>query len=301
MFKSPVFFLASPRSYTSLICAMLGQHPETYGFPELNLLVKDTLTEMVRYYQGKSQFQMHGLLRTVSQLYAGEQTRYSIEMAQRWINRRMRCSTAEVYIELCEKIYPLRGVDKSPAYSAAPSHLHRILQTFPNGYFIHLVRHPRAQGNSVMKAGNEGRFAKMTKAYDYSVDPPVIDPQFKWLQVQKRIIKFCKTVPEEQKLLIRGEELLSDPQVNFGKIAHWLGIEWDNDAFEAVTHPQNSPFASLGPVGAPLGNDGNFLRSTGYKPRPIPSSSLDGSLPWRADGKGFIPEVIQLAHEFGYD
>ncbi|NBD32778.1 MAG: sulfotransferase [Cyanobacteria bacterium] len=301
MFKAPLFFLASPRSYTSLTCAMMGQHPEAYGFPELNLLVDDTLAGMIKKFKGKSKFQMHGLLRTVAQLYSGEQTLYSVEMAQRWINRRLDRSTKEIYIELCEKIYPLRGVDKSPAYSSDSRSLYRILKAFPNGYFIHLVRHPRAQGNSVMKAGNEGRFAKMIKAYDYSVYPPVIDPQFKWLQVQNRIREFFKDIPEQQKLVIRGEDLLSEPKIYFGKIAQWLGMNWDDNAFEAITHPQDSPFAGLGPAGATLGNDGNFLRSTGYKKRPIPASSLDGPLSWRNDGKGFIPEVIQLAHEFGYD
>ena len=301
MYNAPLFFLASPRSYTSLTFAMMGQHPEAYGFPELNLLVSDTLEGMLKQFKGKSQFQVHGLLRTVAQLYSGEQTRYSIEMAQRWINRRLYRSTGEIYIELCEKIYPLRGVDKSPAYSSSSESLHRILKTFPNAHFIHLVRHPRAQGNSAMKAGNEGRFAKMIKAYDYSSYPPVIDPQFKWLQVQKRITEFLKSVPEKQKLVLRGEDLLSEPEVYFQKISHWLGMEWNDEAFEAITHPQNSPFSGLGPVGAVLGNDGNFLRSTGYKKRPIPPSSLDGPLAWRSDGKGFIPEVIQLAHEFGYD
>lgn len=301
MYKAPLFFLASPRSYTSLTCAMMGQHPEAYGFPELNLLVSDTIEQMLKYYEGKSKFQIHGLLRTVAQLYGGEQTVNSVQMAQRWINRNFYRSTGEVYIELCEKISPLRGVDKSPAYSSSSQYLHRILRTFPNAYFIHLVRHPRAQGNSVIKAGEEGRFAKMVRAYDYSMYPPVIDPQFKWLQVQKRIREFLKNIPENQKLVLRGEDLLSDPEIYFAKIADWLGMEWDDEAFEAITHPQDSPFAGLGPAGATLGNDGNFLRSTGYKKQVIPPSSLDGPLAWRNDGKGFIPEVIQLAHEFGYN
>ncbi len=301
MFKSPLFFLASPRSYTSLTCAMLGQHPEAYGFPELNLLVEDTLGGVLRKYPGMAKFQLHGLLRTVAQLYSGEQTRFSVEMAHRWIKRRLHCSTTEVYTELCEKIYPLTGVDKSPAYAAESRTLHRILKAFPNAHFIHLVRHPRAQGNSVIKAGEEGRFAKMIRAYDYSQALSIIDPQFKWLQVQKRIMKFLKNVSESQKLLIHGEDLLSDPKLHFGRIFQWLGMSWDDAAFESVTHPQNSPFSSLGPIGATLGNDGNFLRSTGYKQRPIKPSSLDGPLAWRPDGQGFIPEVIQLAHELGYN
>ena len=32
---APLFILAPPRSYTSLFNAMIGQHPEAYGLPEL--------------------------------------------------------------------------------------------------------------------------------------------------------------------------------------------------------------------------------------------------------------------------
>ena len=34
---APLFLLAPPRSYTSLVNAMLGQHPQAFGLPELCL------------------------------------------------------------------------------------------------------------------------------------------------------------------------------------------------------------------------------------------------------------------------
>ena len=46
----------------------------------------------------------HGLLRSVAQLYAGEQTIDSISMAYRWIRSRARQSTAAVFAELLERI-----------------------------------------------------------------------------------------------------------------------------------------------------------------------------------------------------
>ena len=41
--RPPVFILAPPRSYTTLICAMLGQHPELYGLPELHLFIAERM------------------------------------------------------------------------------------------------------------------------------------------------------------------------------------------------------------------------------------------------------------------
>jgi hypothetical protein len=85
----PIFILGAPRSFTSVICTMLGQHPETYGVPELNLFIAETLGQLLERLKGVRQFQMHGLLRSVAQLYSGEQTLLSIDMAHRWILNRL--------------------------------------------------------------------------------------------------------------------------------------------------------------------------------------------------------------------
>src|SRR5947209_5720522 len=45
----PVLILCTPRSCSSVVCAMLGRHPQLYGFPELNLFVFDTVGELWRH------------------------------------------------------------------------------------------------------------------------------------------------------------------------------------------------------------------------------------------------------------
>ena len=42
---APLFLLAPPRSYTSLMNAMLGQHPQAFGLPELCLFNVSTLVD----------------------------------------------------------------------------------------------------------------------------------------------------------------------------------------------------------------------------------------------------------------
>ena len=72
-YKPPLFILGSPRSFTSLICAVLGQNPDAYGVPELNLFITDDIKTLIEELSGYRQIQLHGLLRTVSHLYSGEQ------------------------------------------------------------------------------------------------------------------------------------------------------------------------------------------------------------------------------------
>ena len=77
----PLFILASPRSFTSLTSAMLGQHPETYGVPEINLFYADTIEDILQRLKDEGQARKtHGLLRTIAQLYSGEQSFPAIKM-----------------------------------------------------------------------------------------------------------------------------------------------------------------------------------------------------------------------------
>lgn len=296
----PIFILGAPRSFTSVICAMLGQHPETYGVPELNLFITENLEQLLKRFKGIRQFQIHGLLRTVAQLYALEQTTLSVDMAYRWVLNRTNWSTGDIYLELCHKVAPLRIVDKSPAYTTKPEVLLRIGKTFPNAHYIHLVRHPRSQGESMMKVA-DGTLALLTNSIDYSTKPITIDPQYSWYSMQRNILDFLSTVPPEQQIRLRGEDILSDPRSHFEQLCKWLNLAWDESIYEAMLRPQDSPYACFGPYGVHLGNDPNFLQSPAFRYQSVKLSQLDGYLPWRRDKKDFLPMVLQLAKEFGYE
>ncbi|MEC4986410.1 MAG: sulfotransferase [Oscillatoria sp. PMC 1068.18] len=296
----PLFILGSPRSFTSLLCAMLGQHPQAYGVPELNLFAAETLNDLSEMMVGLRQFQMHGLLRTVAQLYTGEQTITSLEMAQRWLFRRSDRTTGEIYWEICRQVAPLRIVDKSPVYSTKPEILQRIYQSFPDAKFLHLIRHPRSQGKSMMTVA-EGMMTMLSGSIDHSTDPPTVDPQYLWVKMQRNILNFLAEVPPSQQMCLRGEDILSDTRSYFEEISKWLNLDWNESIYESMLHPETSPYACLGPYGAHLGNDPNFLKSPHFSPREIPPNTLVGSLPWRNDGKGFISDVIKLAQELGYE
>ncbi|MBW4664691.1 MAG: sulfotransferase [Chroococcus sp. CMT-3BRIN-NPC107] len=315
MSPQPIFILASPRSFTSLLCAMLGQHPEIYGVPELSLFSADNMEQWLQQLKEQPK-KSHGLLRTVSQLYAGEQTILSIAMARRWMLNRIHYTTGEVYQEICHKVAPLRIIDKSPAYALDTQSLKRIHQAFPGAYYLHLVRHPKPQGESLMKLVPQIRLQKeqqkslvgatrsisplLINCIDNSTSPATIDFQYLWYRMQQRIRDFLQIIPPERQMFLRGEDILNEPRLHFENICQWLGLAWSDSAMNAMLHPEDSPYACFGPYGAHLGNDPNFLGSPVFKQRTVSYSTLEGALPWRSDGGGFLPAVAELAQQLGY-
>lgn len=305
--REPLFVLAPPRSFTSLVGAMLGQHPQMYGFPELNLFMAETMDEFWRGTDGeggrKSAFwpvMRHGLLRAVAQLYAGEQTIDGAGMAYRWIRARSRRTTGEVFRELLDRIAPRIAVEKSPAYLRKRQYLDRLLATFPNARFIHLLRHPRGQCESVLKARGGKLMLLMLNAIDPSADFPVIEPQILWHDAHARIMAFLDELPSIQWLRVRGEDLLRDPDAELARVCRWLELPCGPRELAAMKAPERSPYAHVGPVNARLGNDINFLLEPRLRPARLQDYDFAEPLPWRPDRRSLHPAVVDLARELGY-
>lgn len=299
---SPLFLLAPPRSFTSVINAMIGQHPQTYGFPELNLFNVEKVKRLwgkVSEEIGGDSNRRHGLLRAVAELYAGEQTSASITMAEHWAAAREDQMTGEVFHELAAKIYPLIPVEKSPAYTVSIKRMRRIYKACPDARFIHLVRHPIPQGKSVLNLNN-GIFAYFVNSFDFENNHVIVDPQIAWHDININILNFLYMVPKDQQMRIRGEEFMEHPQQHLIEICRWLGIRDDDGAIEAMMHPERSRFACFGPINALFGNDPTFLRGPAFRRHKPKIPPLNAPLPWRDDGKGLRPEVVRLAQEFGY-
>lgn len=307
MIPAPIFVLAPPRSYTSLFSASLGQHPELYGLPELNLFQASTGED---FWSGKelngsvrSPFwatMRHGLLRTIAQLYAGEQTIDSIQMAERWIKQRQDAPVGQIYRELAERVAPLRLVEKSPGYLRHREYLDRLLAAFPEACFIHLIRHPLGQCQSTLKTRGGPQALFLLSSIDYSQAQPILDPQILWHDAHIQIQRFLSSVPFERQCRVIGEDFLANPDEVLGKVCHWLEISAAPEAIAAMKHPEASPYSCEGPANARLGNDINFLRSPRLEPGRPMKLSLDEPLPWRPDGAAFHPRVRALAGVFGY-
>lgn len=306
----PVFILAAPRSFTSVICAMLGQHPQMYGMPELHLFKCATMAEWFDLCRKQPFPRAHGLLRAVAQLYFGEQADHTIPLARRWLVERMHLRTGQVLRALCAKIYPATAVEKSPSISYDDEALVRAYRMFPRARFLHLVRHPKGQGASLVnyikireQHGPIPASHWLLQFVGYGSrhgGDPTPDPQHAWHALNLNICKFLDSVPEAQKRTVRGEELLGEPDRAFVPILEWLGLRFDARALERMKHPERSPYARLGPRGAEFGNDRLFLQDPAFRQKPPSAHTLQGAPDWRPDGAALTAPVIELATRFGY-
>ena len=297
-FPAPIFLLAPPRSFTSIICGVIGQHPELLGSPELNLFRARTMNRFMRL----SRLHM-GLHRFVAQIYAGEQTIESVVMARNWVMARRDRTTAEVHRELCAKIAPRALVQKSPRYQRRLMYMDAILDAFPNARFIHLLRHPRGMCESYMQM-NEPALQSLALAelgaVDRSGKQPVADPQILWHDYNLRILRFQRKVDPKRWLRMNGEDFLANLDDHLKLLCKWLGVSDAPEAIEAMKRPEELPFACFGPLNALVGNDPKFLRDPYLRPYKRKVQSLTDPLSWRPDGATFHPRVVEMARSFGY-
>ncbi|MBW4696654.1 MAG: sulfotransferase [Aphanocapsa lilacina HA4352-LM1] len=296
----PIVILSATCSGSSPLSAMLGQHPEAYGVPEINLLMARTVEALVLLLQGPRQFQIHGLLRAVAQLYSGEQTLNAVAMARRWLSNRYYAQTTEVLAELCARVAPLRLVDPSPVYAAEPERLLRLYEAFPEAHFVHLLRHPRAQGEAVMAIAG-GALAINDGAFEFIAKKPVIDAQRTWFTFNDNIRRFLAAVPASQQTAVHWEAVASRPTATLRDLCRGLGLAWSEEIGQAMLHPERSSYAGFGPYSTHLGHDPDFLRNPYFSEQPVQHFSLEDSLTWRADGIGFYSEIQELARQMGYD
>src|SRR5260370_19771740 len=76
----PVFILAPPCTFSWIICAMLGQHPQMYRLPELHLFSAETMAEWWDLCSRQSYEMDQGLMRTLAEVCFGAQTDYTITL-----------------------------------------------------------------------------------------------------------------------------------------------------------------------------------------------------------------------------
>ena len=295
---------------------MLGQHPQLYAIPEAHLFVAETLQEWWDTC-AKTSFNMsHGLVRAVSELFYGEQNETTVQLAHAWLRRRLPFTSGYIIELLAERVYPRALVEKSPSVIFHPESMQHAARMFPLARFIHLVEHPRRHGEAVVAAIKGAvahhpnrvpqwlrQLACFSAAHtdESSQEHAELDPQQAWLALNKNIGDFLEALPETQKLRVRTEDVLRDPDAVLASITEWLAIQSDGEAIDAMKHPERSPYARFGPEGARYGDNAAFLRSPSLPEPPAELDDLDTPFSWRDDGGGFSPEVRALARAFGYD
>ena len=258
--------LSPPRSFSSVVSTMIGQHPELYGFPELHLFIGDTVQEVLdREYAAGNYFGPPGILRTIAQLEFGYQTSATITKAIGWLGERRHWSTKRMMDHLRTLVDPLIGMEKSPITALKPLGIERAFAFYPDAYYLHLTRHPVTTRRSMDVFLDQRNRQERKRPFDSLLS---------WYRFHRNIIDFTRTLPLGQSMRVKGEDVLSEPDLYLPQIADWLGVRTDRKAIDAMKHPELSPYAYRGPAPAHGGNDGNFMRDPALRSGRIREPSL---------------------------
>ncbi len=252
----PLVILSPPRSFSSVVSTMIGEHPQLYGFPELHICTSDAVEDVLHWEARRGCPGPPGLIRLIAQELYGGQNQRTITMAIAWFRERKHWPCKKMFDHLLEWVNPKMGVEKSPATASSMEHLERTLSWFPGAYFLHLTRHPVAARSSIEEFRERIRGGSSTPSGRREFDAMLM-----WYNVHKRIVRFLDSLPAGQWMRIKGEDVLSEPEVYLPQIAEWMGLRTDSEAIEAMMHPENSPFACPGPWPVRGGNDQKFTRS----------------------------------------
>lgn len=293
----PLFILCPPRSFSSVVCGMIGQHPQCYGLPELNLFMGDDLGGVWNGFAGfMKAFGRDGLLRLFAQLHEGQQTDDTVARALEWVNQHSGWKIRKVFDHIQEQVGPKILVEKSPSTVYKQDFLERMLREFPNANILHLIRHPRGTADSVLSMrANMPELSRLANV-------PSLDPERVWRVSHEMIVKLTDDLPVGQCMRLKGEALLGNLDVYLPQICGWLGIRADAEAIEAMMHPENSLYAGEGPSAAPRGNDPNFLANPKLdreRMARLREPNMVESLSWRP-GEHFEPKTVKLGRRLGY-
>ena len=287
--------LAPPRSCSSLITAMLGQHPALYATAELECFTADTLAGCLAYGQRVPVVTTHGLLRSVAQLLCGEQSNASITVARQWLEARQHWSGAELVRWVEAQIAPRRLLEKSPIHVLRWESLQRLVAVSANEPVLHLTRHPLTAMVSLGAAYHrQGRTLSPGEALRV------------WISGHANILRWIAAYPRDRVLRVRCEDLLSNPEAALQRMAEHLGVNSGPEAIGAMLHPEASPYACLGPSLAPSGNDPHWMASPTLRRRPRRGEAepVQPAVSQLWDEPELPPELVmhavQLAWELGY-
>jgi hypothetical protein len=277
---------------------MIGQHPDLAGLPELKLFWCETIRELEaslpRYWIERGvTHRSPGLVRAVAEFEFGEQTPESLSAARAWLRDRLDWSGADVLDVLLLRLFPRVAVEKSPDNILNDAGLARMDAAYPKARYLHLTRHPVTTQRSIQEHRN-----RTVPSHPQEGEP--MSGIGSWYDIHRRILRFAARLPADRYMRVRAEDVLNDANSQLCAIAAWLGIRADDNAIEAMQHPEASPFARPGPMtsGVTGGNDPSFLRDPIPHHAEIPCK-LEPPQGWVAD-PSIWKMVADLANRLGY-
>ncbi len=216
---SAIFILSPPRSGSTLLRVMLEGHDKLFSPPELDLLTFNSLKERRKILSGDLAFWLEATTRSVMEL-----KNCSVEEAEIILKQfededlSIKDFYKKIQLWAGEKIL----VDKTPTYAMDINNLEKAEQYFENPLYIHLIRNPYASIYSFIEAKLDKNFFRYKHDFNRLELAELI-----WMNSHKNINKFLKKIPNERKIQLRFEDLVTDSELYMKKLAEFLNIEYD--------------------------------------------------------------------------
>jgi hypothetical protein len=294
---TPVWLLAAPFSGVCWLAGVLGRHPQLYATPQLHLSLADRVDALLELFDTSQGDHGDGLLRCVADLVCGGESPAQLLAARDWLNSRGTLSTAELLRELAQLAAPRRLVIPEAEAALRPYELLRLQRLAPQAPVVQLLRHPWTQGCLMADWFRERLFVPIDYR-DYSQDPPRIEPQIPWLRAN---LNLDRQAGHTATYRLRGETLDRDFDEAVRALCSWLQLPLDAATLAAMADPGGWRFAGPAPDEAPGGLEPDVTAERGPQLEAlIAEPAMERALPWRNDGSGFAPEVMQLAERYGY-
>lgn len=228
-----------------------------------------------------------GLIRAVAEVMLHSQGDESLEAACSWLSDHRYLNTAVVLDALLERVAPLIGIEKSPGTTLNDESLRRVARLYPRARFLHLVRHPTTTQLSMQRHWSGRPWTPS--------DLPDVCARV-WYLTHLRILAVSQELARDAYLRVRAEDILNEPADTLRRVTEWLGLCGDDNAVEAMLHPERSPYAHAVAIGP--ANDPGFVRDPVLRRVDAPNT-IEVPASWRLDA-GTKKGVLKVAEFHGY-
>lgn len=246
-----IFLLSSPRSGSTLLRVMLAGHPALFSPPELHLLPFEAMPEW--HQELGLSYLGEGLQRAFMELMTLD-AEASKTLLDTFITQNV--SIQSVYAKLQDLASPRQLVDKSPTYASSLQVLQRAEALFEGSKYIHLVRHPYAVIESLVRN-------RMDKILGIEGGDPYRLAEQVWTQSNRNVLDFRQQIGPDRHYLIHYETLVTHPAQEMERLCEFLEIPFDAQVLQPYAgqrmtdgvHTESMPI-----------NDPNFLQHNRIDP-----------------------------------
>lgn len=279
--------LSSPRSGSTLLRAMLHGHPRLFAPPELNLMAFETMGQRAHWFSERGcGWLAKGLVTALAAAHRMPEAAARDQIRQ-W--ETTDTPVIDVYRSLVAGCGPALLVDKSPLYATHDGCILSALAHFENVRLIHLVRHPHAVIESLVRM----RFARVyAQGWPGWSPSPWRYADNVWWQANENIRTLLEQAPPGSQCTVRFEDLLARPAEVAADVCRHLGVDYHPGV---LTPYDGNRLASTGASAGPTLGDPNFLQHGRIE--------SERATEWRTIRLPFpmTTHTRELAARFGYD